>query len=119
MLILVLVVSPLSLLKNPMILIAGASMLLVFGLPYLMENSAYILLPFSTTHANMYFSVDPEMRAEFEEQQKKPLLTSNPAANSLQNFDAAAWLAGSNSKKTESAPTPAKRGEKPEGGITR
>jgi len=39
MLILVLVVSPLSLLKNPMILIAGASMLLVFGLPYLMENS--------------------------------------------------------------------------------
>lgn len=33
------VVSPLSLLKNPMILIAGASMIIVFGLPYLMDNS--------------------------------------------------------------------------------
>ncbi len=84
-----------------------------------MENSTNIILPCSTTYTDMYFSVDPEMRAEFEEQQKKPLLTSNPAANSLQNFDAAAWLAGSSSKKTESAPTPAKRGDKPEGGITR
>lgn len=34
-------VSPLSLLKNPMILIAGVSMILVFGMPYLMDNSMY------------------------------------------------------------------------------
>lgn len=32
-------VSPLSLLKNPMILIAGFGMLMVFGMPYLLENS--------------------------------------------------------------------------------
>jgi hypothetical protein len=32
-------VSPLSLLKNPMILVAGLSMVLVFGMPYLMDNS--------------------------------------------------------------------------------
>lgn len=31
--------SPLSLLKNPMILIAGVSMIIVFGMPYLMDNS--------------------------------------------------------------------------------
>ena len=33
------IVSPLSLLKNPMILIAGVSMIIVFGMPYLMDNS--------------------------------------------------------------------------------
>lgn len=36
--------SPLSLLKNPMILIAGFSMLIVFGMPYIMDNSTYIHL---------------------------------------------------------------------------
>ena len=38
---LVRIVSPLSLLKNPMILIAGVSMLVVFGMPYLMDNSTF------------------------------------------------------------------------------
>jgi ER membrane protein complex subunit 7 len=33
-------VSPLGLLKNPMILIAGFSMLIVFGMPYIMDNSS-------------------------------------------------------------------------------
>jgi hypothetical protein len=33
--------SPLSLLQNPMILLAGFSMVLVFGMPYLMDNSTY------------------------------------------------------------------------------
>jgi hypothetical protein len=37
-------VSPLGLLKNPMILIAGFSMLIVFGMPYIMDNSS------STSH---------------------------------------------------------------------
>lgn len=32
-----------SLLKNPMILIAGVSMILVFGMPYIMDNSKFIL----------------------------------------------------------------------------
>ena len=36
-------VSPLSLLKNPMILIAGVSMIVVFGMPYLMDNSSFFL----------------------------------------------------------------------------
>jgi hypothetical protein len=36
-------VSPFSLLKNPMILLAGVSMLLVFGMPYLMDNSTSML----------------------------------------------------------------------------
>jgi hypothetical protein len=38
------IVSPLGLLKNPMILIAGFSMLIVFGMPYIMDNSS------STSH---------------------------------------------------------------------
>jgi ER membrane protein complex subunit 7 len=33
------IVSPLSILKNPMILIAGFSLLVVFGMPYLVDNS--------------------------------------------------------------------------------
>jgi hypothetical protein len=37
-------VSPLGILKNPMILIAGFSMLIVFGMPYIMDNSS------STSH---------------------------------------------------------------------
>lgn len=32
-------VSPLSILKNPMILMAGVAMLMMFGMPKLMENS--------------------------------------------------------------------------------
>jgi hypothetical protein len=35
--------SPLSILKSPMILIALGSMVLVFGMPYLMENSTFSL----------------------------------------------------------------------------
>lgn len=54
------------------------------------------------------------MRAEFEERQKAAPATS-ATANSLQNFDAAAWLAG---KSTSGSSTP--RGIEPvEKGITR
>ncbi len=39
--------------------------------------------------------MDPEMKAEFEEQQKKSVLSGGAsAANPLQNFDMAAWMAG-------------------------
>ncbi|RDL38270.1 Uncharacterized protein BP5553_02610 [Venustampulla echinocandica] len=88
--------SPLGLLKNPMILIAGASMLVVFGMPYLMDN------------------MDPEMKAEFEERQKSSTIGGGAAANPLQNFDAAAWLAGSSGSGTS---TPKK--QLAEKGITR
>ncbi len=46
--------------------------------------------------------MDPELKAEFEERQKGSAIAGGQAANPLQNFDAAAWLAGS--KKSESAP---------------
>ncbi|TQS36329.1 hypothetical protein Golomagni_03226 [Golovinomyces magnicellulatus] len=68
--------SPLNMLKNPMILMAILTMVVVFGMPYLMDN------------------LDPELKAEFNEAQK-PSSTSSSAPNPLQNFDAAAWLAGS------------------------
>jgi hypothetical protein len=43
-------VSPLGLLKNPMILIAGFSMLLVFGMPYIMDNSSPLFSHLERTH---------------------------------------------------------------------
>ena len=47
--------------------------------------------------------MDPETRAEFEEQQKKSILNTNRGpATSLQNFDMAAWMAG----KTSSGSSP-------------
>ncbi|KAL1633599.1 hypothetical protein SLS56_002747 [Neofusicoccum ribis] len=68
--------SPLSFLKNPMILMGLFSLALIVGMPYLMDN------------------MDEETRAEFEEMQKKsPLATANPASQ-LQNFDLASFLAG-------------------------
>ena len=100
-------VSPLDLLKNPMMLIAGAAMLVVFGMPYLMDNSESPLSSPFQRHRVMLiviFVVDPELKAEFAERQKESATAGGQAANPLQNFDAAAWLAGaSGSKKSESA----------------
>ncbi|KIH91544.1 hypothetical protein SPBR_01927 [Sporothrix brasiliensis 5110] len=75
----------LSLLKNPMILMAIVALVMMVGMPYMMDQ------------------MDPEMRAEFEERQK-----SNPMNSLLgggggggrqappgANFDMAAFLAGS------------------------
>ncbi|KAA8620324.1 repeatdomain containing protein [Pyrenophora tritici-repentis] len=75
--------SPLSFLKNPMILMAIVSMGLIFGMPKLMEN------------------MDPEMKEEFEEMQKNGVLGSGQTntAQQLQNFDLASWMAG----KTDTA----------------
>ncbi|OAL01594.1 hypothetical protein IQ06DRAFT_246315 [Phaeosphaeriaceae sp. SRC1lsM3a] len=75
--------SPLSFLKNPMILMAVVSMGLMFGMPKLMEN------------------MDPEMKEEFEEMQKNGVLGSGTTntAQQLQNFDLASWMAG----KTETS----------------
>ncbi|KAK5122687.1 hypothetical protein LTR16_003987 [Cryomyces antarcticus] len=74
----------LSFFKNPMILMALFSLVLIVGMPYMMEN------------------MDPETRAEFDEMQKKSPLASpdNPAAR-LQNFDLAGWMAGKTSGQSE------------------
>lgn len=37
------------------------------------------------------------MKAEFEEHQKKSILTGGGASNPLQDFDMAAWMAGKTS----------------------
>lgn len=42
--------------------------------------------------------VDPEMKKEFEEQQKKSILSGGAStANPLQNFDMAGWMAAKTS----------------------
>ncbi|MCJ1353865.1 MAG: hypothetical protein MMC33_003852 [Icmadophila ericetorum] len=68
----------LSLLSNPMILIALVGGAMMFGMPYLMDN------------------MDPELKKEFEEQQKSGGMLGgtgiNPS-NPMGNFDIAGWMA--------------------------
>ncbi|KAI1298649.1 Cys/Met metabolism PLP-dependent enzyme-domain-containing protein [Xylaria venustula] len=76
--------SVLTILKNPMILMGLVSLVLFIGMPKLIEN------------------MDPEMRAEFEEQSKKNPMNSlmagpQPGANPMGNFDVAGFLAGQGS----------------------
>ncbi|KAI9823702.1 MAG: hypothetical protein M1819_001146 [Sarea resinae] len=71
--------SVISLFKNPMIILGLFSMALIFGMPYIMEN------------------MDPEMKSELEARQKETLGDRPTPAQSLQNFDMAAWMAGSGS----------------------
>lgn len=78
--------NPLSLLKNPMILLGIVALAFTFGMPKLMEN------------------MDPEMRAEYEEMQKKgPTAAIGRAMNggtpSGGDFDLAGYLAGSGKKE--------------------
>jgi hypothetical protein len=76
--------NPMSLLKNPMILMAVVALAFTFGMPKLMEN------------------MDPEMRAEYEEMQKKsPMggltraMQGGSAGSGAESFDLASYLAGS------------------------
>ena len=119
--------SPLSFLKSPMILMALFSMVLIFGMPYLMENSKSRNMFLSKSRrgwmrwyddgcANVD-TVDPETKAEFEEMQKKSPITgaaTNPA-QSIQNFDMASWLAGKSTDQSASSSrghSPAPQGKK-------
>jgi ER membrane protein complex subunit 7 len=75
--------NPMSLLKNPMILLAIVALGITFGMPKLMEN------------------MDPEMKAEYEEMQKKSPVSGltramqgqGPASNAAGGFDLASWMA--------------------------
>jgi hypothetical protein len=76
--------NPMSLLKNPMILLAIVALAITFGMPKLMEN------------------MDPEMKAEYEEMQKKSSVSGltramqgqGPASSAAGGFDLASWMAG-------------------------
>ncbi|KIW57834.1 hypothetical protein PV05_02391 [Exophiala xenobiotica] len=76
--------NPLSLLKNPMILMGVVALAFTFGMPKLMEN------------------MDPEMRAEYEDIQRKGPMSGLTSAmqgggsgGPASNFDLASYLAGS------------------------
>ncbi|KYK61726.1 hypothetical protein DCS_02869 [Drechmeria coniospora] len=83
-----------SILKNPMILMGLVSMVIFIGMPYLMD------------------SMDPEMKAEFEAQQRKGPMAAlmggaassggAPGQNPLGDFDMAAYLSGSSKKDSAS-----------------
>lgn len=95
---------------------------MVFGMPYLLENSMFSFFP-PTLPAYLFFyprpfisgslrkpsfgkgeykadafgdeTVDPEMKAEFEEQQKKSVVGNVAGGgNPLSGFDMAGWMAG-------------------------
>ncbi|KAH9908056.1 hypothetical protein F4778DRAFT_777422 [Xylariomycetidae sp. FL2044] len=79
-----------GILKNPMILMGLVSMALFIGVPKLVDN------------------MDPEMKAEFEEQQKKNPMNSlmggsQAGASPMGNFDMAAFLAGQKKDDSESS----------------
>ena len=83
----------LSLLKNPMILMGLVALVFTFGMPKLMEN------------------MDPEMRAEYEEMQKKSPAGAigramqggaSGAGSPAEGFDLASFLAGSQAKSSSS-----------------
>lgn len=78
--------NPLSLLMNPMVLLGAVALGITFGMPYLMD------------------SIDPELKAEFEEQKKNSPLSGmhnalqaaaggTPSGGSS-TFDLASWMAG-------------------------
>lgn len=75
--------NPMSLLKNPMILMGIVALVFTFGMPKLMEN------------------MDPEMRAEYEEMQKKSPMgglsraMQGGGSGAAESFDLAGYLAGS------------------------
>lgn len=82
------------------------SMGLVFGMPYLMDNSEFYrhfqFPPLLENNLLIYhvssFTVDEETKAEFAEMQKQGPLGgaggSAGAAQAVQNFDLAGWMAG-------------------------
>ena len=115
-----------------MVLIGVVGLAFVMGMPYLLENSMFPLLPFLPTsptrsllpsflsilslylqrhkRADVSPAVDPETRAEFEEQQKKGILGTGAGpsqANALQNFDMASWMAGR--QQATSSPGPGQK----------
>ncbi|EKV13034.1 hypothetical protein PDIG_40580 [Penicillium digitatum PHI26] len=76
--------SPLSLVKNPMVLLAVVALGLMFVMPKLMDN------------------MDPEMRAEFEQHSRSsPITGATTNAMTGGGFDLASWMAGTG------APSPA------------
>ena len=49
--------------------------------------------------------MDPETKAEFEEMQRNgPVMGSEGAANQIQNFDLAGWMAGKASGTSSGSP---------------
>lgn len=91
-----------------MILMGLVSMGLFIGMPYLMENSTSSAYPLTLQTIPNHTAVDPELRAEFEEHQRKSpvnaVMGGSQAADSpLGGFDMAAYLAGASKKDTGSA----------------
>lgn len=116
-------VSPLSLVKNPMILLAIAALGITLGMPKLMENSTCLSSLFLLRAAppwrdwtrcavSNHRAVDPEMRAEFEQHSRSsPLTGATNNAMAGSGFDLAGWMAGT-------SPSPMANADAALGGAT-
>ncbi|QIX02165.1 hypothetical protein AMS68_007682 [Peltaster fructicola] len=78
-------------LKSPMILMALFSVVMIFGMPYLMDN------------------MDPETKQSSKRCRRSLLSGSSGAASQIQNFDLAGFLSGKSSNAQPEAPGNAKR----------
>ncbi|KAL8903248.1 MAG: hypothetical protein Q9171_007466 [Xanthocarpia ochracea] len=125
-----------GLLKSPMILMALVGLGMVFGMPYLLENSRSLfhrgylslLLPFKFISGSRTFKwdemanvwlviVDPEMKKEFEEQQKSSVVGNVAGGgNPLSSFDMAGWMAGQTSGRGVTATARENEDERGAGG---
>ena len=106
MLILLPPVSPMSLLQNPMILMGIVAVGLMYGMPKLMENSMFHQSRLLWVGEANHDAVDPEMKEEFEKQQKGSSIANALTGQGSGGFDAASWLAGAGSKDTGVDTTP-------------
>ncbi|KAI5302795.1 hypothetical protein KEM56_000350 [Ascosphaera pollenicola] len=82
--------SPLTLLKNPMILLGLVALVITVGMPKLMD------------------SIDPEYREEFEKTRKESARKRRPgtqAAHAAAGFDLAGWMAGATAPESGTAAT--------------
>jgi hypothetical protein len=100
------IVSPLSLLKNPMIIMAAVGGAVVLGMPYLLDNcmSQPTWRGFDSRmheyNADQTLAVDPETKAEMEAMQGQGPMAAvlGGGKKSGPDFNAAAWLAEKGTK---------------------
>ncbi|EEP79234.1 conserved hypothetical protein [Uncinocarpus reesii 1704] len=99
--------SPLSLFKNPMILLAVFALGVTVGMPYLLENTYTVGIREldSADHPIFpYVLVDPETREEFEKQRAKGVLPGSGSKKAAgPSFDLAGWMAGTSPSPIEVA----------------
>ena len=82
-------------------------MLVMFGMPKIMENSESLGTPCTCEALSLtyYVTVDPEMREEFDKQQRTNTIANTLTGSGGGGFDAASWLAGGSKTHVATGPS--------------